>query len=373
MRKSATGFWCTRWMLFALCLLCMVAVGGDITWSDEVTHGLSGSSASEMTRWEVSPDFWAGSAALYIVDAGRHWVFAIDRAGSIVWSAGKYGELGEVQEGLLGVPSFVQVTKDTIVVADAAQGVIVEYTASGQIYRMVEVGNLLPVEENIPEIRSAFKTGPSEFLLADRNLHVVRRLVGNAAGEEPSWEVQTSFGTVGKSGKHNYLYSPAWAKPLRNGHIAIADSLNHRVIEADGSGNVVRQHGNDAVGTVRLELDSPTCVDDVGDGQFLICDTGNRRIIQVNSSGDVIWELREIQVPRDVLLLSPVLPLIEPIHAVRLESGSTLITDRMLRDIYEVNAAGELVWSYSLFRLKFPELPALDEPWMAIPGPVLLP
>lgn len=343
-----------RWIVAGLCLCWLVASSNGIC-----------SGAESPTR----DYFWAGENALYIVDPGRHWVFAIDRTGKIVWSAGKCGELGEVEKGLFGTPSFVQVTEDTLVVADAAQGVIVEYTA-GEVSRVIDLRELRISEEQLPEIRSVFKTGPNEFLLVDRNLHVVLRLVGKAEGERITWEFQTCFGAIGKSGRHDFLYSPVWAQPLHNGNIAIADALNHRVIETDGAGNVIRQHGNDAVGTVNLVLDSPTCVSDVGDGEFLICDTGHRRVIQVDSSGDITWEISEIKVPADLNSLSSVLPLVEPVHAVRLKNGSTLITDRMLGDIYEVNAAGELVWSYNLFRLQWPSLPRLEEPWMAVCGPM---
>lgn len=304
---------------------------------------------------------------VFIADTGNHWVFGITRDGAIVWSVGRRGKIGQVSEGLLGSPGFVQVwQRHSIVVGDSAQGVIVEYSLENrEPLQVMDLRSSECLGSALPEVRSAFKVGENRFLYADHSLHWVAELSQNPSATALSQQCTTleviwHFGAKGTAGTHDHLFSPAWAAPLDTGNVLIADSLNGRVLEVDRNGNTVRQHGREAMEPGGLKLVEPLAVEALEGGDYLICDTGQSRVIQVDGSGHITWELNGVKIGDQAV------PLVEPAHASRLPNGNTLITDSRLEDVYEVTGDGTVVWSYQGLLASCSDLKPLSSPAMAI-------
>jgi hypothetical protein len=70
-----------------------------------------------------------------------------------------------------------------------------------------------------------------------------------------------------------------------NDHLYIVDTGNHRIVELDDQGQVVRQFG------AELDLSAPQGLyRDRRDGTLWIADTGNGRVLQVSSDGNLLQE-----------------------------------------------------------------------------------
>jgi sugar lactone lactonase YvrE len=70
-----------------------------------------------------------------------------------------------------------------------------------------------------------------------------------------------------------------------NDHLYIVDTGNHRIVELDDQGQVVRQFG------AELDLKAPQGLyRDRRDGTLWIADTGNGRVLQVSSDGNLLQE-----------------------------------------------------------------------------------
>jgi len=85
------------------------------------------------------------------------------------------------------------------------------------------------------------------------------------------------------------LERPVHAQRLSNNNTLITDQGGHRVIEVDGSGELVDQYGESGVpGTDSSHLKSPTSAIRQSDGSTLIVDSGNNRLWRIDSRGR--WE-----------------------------------------------------------------------------------
>ncbi|NLV92881.1 MAG: hypothetical protein GX030_10900 [Firmicutes bacterium] len=311
---------------------------------------------------------------ILIADAGNHWVFGCTLQGTLVWSAGERGQLGEISEGLLSQPLFVQHCQDDrVVVADASQGLIVEYTP----LQVARVTRVLPEDQGrgqLPVIRSAFKLDSGNYLYADGGQHWVAEIAsqggtapaladGQGGISTPGDRLQViwSFGQRDFPGRQTLLYGPTWAQPLANGNILIADSLNGRVLETDRQGNIVRQHGAEGLTESEVILIEPVCVEWLATGEYLVCDPGQGQVLEIDGSGKIVWKLDTVTVADERM------PLQRPVHATRLGSELTLITDAALEDVLLVDRKGKVLWSYEAVAAVSDSLKPLAAPAMAIP------
>jgi len=89
------------------------------------------------------------------------------------------------------------------------------------------------------------------------------------------------------------LQRPVFAQRLSNGNTLITDEGGHRVIEVDGSGDLVDQYGESGVAQLdSSHLNSPTSALRQADGSTLIVDSGNDRLLRVDSRGrwERVWD-----------------------------------------------------------------------------------
>jgi PQQ-like domain len=142
------------------------------------------------------------------------------------------------------------------------------------------------------------------------------------------------------------------------GNTLIADQFNNRVIEVDGTGNIVWQFGlgpadfspasiigvNDAqrvgdltlmagTGTPGGQPEAPNCTNPSG--------CPDNRVLLVDRAGHILWQYGQFGV-------SGSLPnqLNTPVQTTWLPGGHVLITDQANERIIEVNLAKQIVWQY---------------------------
>lgn len=134
--------------------------------------------------------------------------------------------------------------------------------------------------------------------------------------------------------------SPASPNPLANldeGHLLIADQKNNRVIELNGTGQIVWQIG----GKDKKELIYPHSAIRLRSGTTLVTDSETDKVIEYSKTGRVYWELTHREGFRDMFLRRPV-------HAIRLINGNTLVVDQGNHRVFEINHLDKIVWQYGI-------------------------
>lgn len=125
------------------------------------------------------------------------------------------------------------------------------------------------------------------------------------------------------------LKRPRTALLLPNGHVLIADTMNHRIVEVDpATDRIVWQVGRQA------DLQYPRHAQRLANGHTLIADTGNRRVVEVGAAGEVVWTWSGFGTLK------------APSACERLANGHTLITDWNDHTVLEVDGRGDICWWY---------------------------
>lgn len=131
---------------------------------------------------------------------------------------------------------------------------------------------------------------------------------------------------------------------LPTGTVLITDTLNHRVVEVNEDDEIVWQYGNLANkpdspgGRGGGELCSPLAALRLEDGSTLITDAGNGRVVEMTPGGEIAWEYS----PPRLAGQDPPPAWIN--FAVRLASGSMLLASDRLQ---EVDRGGAVLWEYT--------------------------
>tara|TARA_R110002096_G_scaffold1531_23_gene8051 strand:- start:2454 stop:3563 length:1110 start_codon:yes stop_codon:yes gene_type:complete len=116
----------------------------------------------------------------------------------------------------------------------------------------------------------------------------------------------------------------AWdAERLGNGNYLVTQYSANKVVEYDADGKVIWEF---------QDLKSPLDADRLPNGNTLICDTQGGRVLEVNPKGKIVWTHDKLKQPYD---------------ADRLVDGNTLITEYGKR-VSEVDAAGKIVWEHKI-------------------------
>jgi DNA-binding beta-propeller fold protein YncE len=185
--------------------------------------------------------------------------------------------------------------------------------------------------------RWAGRTGEGTTLVADTGNHRVLEL--DAAGV-----IVRAIGERARAGcTGGALFKPHSVQRLPDGNTLVADTGNHRVIEIDGRGEIVWQYGNASnrlggnAGSGPDQLHEPTWAWRLSGGTTLVADSGNHRVLELDDDGNVVWSLRldggtGARVVRDVM------------HAWRLEDGRTIVFGR--KGLLEWTEPEGLTWEY---------------------------
>ncbi|PIQ25988.1 hypothetical protein COW36_02730 [bacterium (Candidatus Blackallbacteria) CG17_big_fil_post_rev_8_21_14_2_50_48_46] len=132
------------------------------------------------------------------------------------------------------------------------------------------------------------------------------------------------------------LLKPHSCTRMLSGHILVADTDQHRVIEIDPkTAKIVWQFGetgkalNDNKG-----LNRPRWAQRLGNGNTLIVDQGNSRIFELSPTNEIVWIYEGVE------------HLTGPYQASKLESGNILFTDWAVHQVLEISQEGQVVWKF---------------------------
>ncbi len=138
------------------------------------------------------------------------------------------------------------------------------------------------------------------------------------------------YGKAGVTGSDpNMLNVPVFAIQLPNHDFLITDQGNNRIIEVNGTKQIVWSYGPTSGPGA---LDSPNSAELLPNGNILIADENNNRVIEITRSGNIVWQY-------DAGLQGAA-------FASRLPSGSTLIVDSGHSRILKVTPQNETVFQY---------------------------
>ena len=143
---------------------------------------------------------------------------------------------------------------------------------------------------------------------------------------------------------------------LDDGLTMIAEGGNHRLIEVDKDGKIVK--------TVPLTIDRPGSHRDtrrarkLANGHYLVCHEGDGTVREYDADGKVVWSYKLDLAGR------PRTPNhdghgVEVFGAVRLPNGNTLITGGNNNRVLEINPKGEIVWG-----INHDDLPGIKLCWL---------
>jgi len=139
--------------------------------------------------------------------------------------------------------------------------------------------------------------------------------------------------------KPSSSFDPRSAQRLSNGRTLVADTASARVVEYDGNGDEKWAYAKDLVTPYSAQRLASSVSGKKGN--TLIVDRGGRSVIEVDADGNTVWRYGT-----GTASLDPG-NLMDPVYAVRLAGGNTLICDNEgAHRVIEVNSAGDIVWRY---------------------------
>jgi hypothetical protein len=147
---------------------------------------------------------------------------------------------------------------------------------------------------------------------------------------DQSGQIVWQYGQAGKNGTGpNLLNVPVFVAQLPNQDFLIVDQGNNRVIEVNGTRNIVWSYGPTS-GPGALNV--PNSAEFLTNGDILIADENNNRTIEINRAGQITWEYSQ--------------GIAFAAFASRLPNGNTLITDSGHARIVEVAPDKHIVSQY---------------------------
>jgi hypothetical protein len=210
-------------------------------------------------------------------------VLLVNPSGHIVWQYGQFGPGGSGPDQLNTPVQNTWLPNRHILITDQANERIIEVNLAKQIvwqYGTTGVASLGPNLLNNPNCAELLKNG--HILICDENNSQALEVTHT----NPSTIVHTY--TMAGGVPFNGV---AFASRLPNGHTLITDSGNARIVETDEDGNVFWQYftntdpnSNPRGGTGPL----PTRAVRLRNGNTLISDQYNHRVIEVNQEGDIV-------------------------------------------------------------------------------------
>ena len=164
------------------------------------------------------------------------------------------------------------------------------------------------------------------------------------------YEVSAKPGYTGKYTLHAF-------ERLANGRTMIAESGNQRIIEVDKDGKIVHE--------IPLTVDKPSATSDtrmvrsVPGGGYLVAHEADGKIREYDRAGKVVWEYA-LQLNNKPASPGATGHGTMPFGVLRLKNGNTLIGGGNNNRVFEVNRAGEIVWS-----VEAKDLPGVSLAWVS--------
>lgn len=215
-------------------------------------------------------------------------VLLVNPHGQIVWQYGTFGPGGSGPDQLNTPVQNTWLPNRHVLITDQANERIIEVTLDKQIvwqYGMTGVSGPGPGLLSNPNCAELLENG--NILICDEN--------DNQALEVTHTTPSSVVHTYTKAG--GMLFSGvAFASRLRNGHTLITDSNNNRVVETDENGKVYFQYftNTDSNSTTRSTGPLPTRAIRLRNGDTLISDQYNHRVIQVDKDGEIVRSFGKI-------------------------------------------------------------------------------
>lgn len=206
-------------------------------------------------------------------------VLLVDAAGHVVWQYGEFGVAGSGPDQLSTPVQNTWLPNRHVLITDQGNGRIIEVRVSDKTI-VWEYDGL-----NNPNCAELLKNG--HVLICDEN--------NNQALEVTHTMPSTVVHTYTIAG--GTLFSGvAFASRLPNGHTLITDSGNSRIVETDEAGDVFFQYftNNDPNSNPRCLSPGnctgplPTRAVRLRNGDTLISDQYNHRVIEVNDDGEIV-------------------------------------------------------------------------------------
>jgi len=206
-------------------------------------------------------------------------VLLVDPAGHIVWQYGQFGVTGNGPDELSTPVQNTWLPNRHVLITDQGNGRIIEVSVSDKSI-VWEYDNL-----NSPNCAELLKN--DHILICDEN--------NNQALEVTHTMPSTIVNTYTVAGGQLFM-GVAFASRLPNGHTLITDAGNSRIVETDEAGNVYFQYftNNDPKSNPRCLSPGnctgplPTRAVRLRNGDTLISDQYNHRVIEVNDDGEIV-------------------------------------------------------------------------------------
>ncbi len=278
----------------------------------------------------LAHDEWGdlpGSRFLLINPLKRQ-VAELDRTGKAYWLYSPEGDT--LTRQFSGFMHASRLPSGNTLIVDMGANRIIEVTPAKEIaWQSVD-------DAKLKGPRHAVRLATGGTLVADSGNNRIVEI-------DPQGHAAWTYGEMGCSG--NGLFKPNHVCVLTNGRLLIADAGNHRVIEVDPAKGVTWQYGNTAnrlgggQGAAANQLNEPASCSRLPNGNTLIVDAGNQRVLEIDLLGAIVWMFKPALATGGQGVKDPVL-------ALRLESGNTLIAGR--QGVCEVDPELRVVWEYHL-------------------------
>ncbi|MFN8671294.1 MAG: PQQ-binding-like beta-propeller repeat protein [Candidatus Sericytochromatia bacterium] len=176
-------------------------------------------------------------------------------------------------------------------------------------------------------------------LIADTDNHRVIKIY------RPTKEIVWSYGITGAMGSgNNQLGHPKSAVMTDTNTVLITDQYSARVLEINEDKEIVWSFGGWETG--KSLINGPYYAERIDNGNTLITDWSNHIVLEVNPDGDVVWQYGTVK-----SLGKGTNQLMYPEKAIRTFSGNTLIADTRNNRVIEVNDANRIVWEFINYRV----------------------
>lgn len=281
-----------------------------------------------------------------VTDEAGHMVFEADFSGKIVWKYGTYNYPGDQCNQLTYPQCAKRLQNGNTLIADAMNHRVIEVNPAGKIvwqYRNQKDGYM--------EVNGLFwptwaeKGKDGRVLIADgKNKRIIE------VGEDG--EVLWSFGEIYV--ERRLLGYPRSIQLLDNKELLIADTINNRVVQIDGLGNVKRVLGGD---DSEFKLFWPRSAWRIPNGNTIVADGRNSRVIIIDKNDLIIREITFYKWCGRLYSIK------DPHYCKMLKNGNILVVDSPANAVIEINHENEAVWQLGLYEKNCKLL--LNDPHMA--------
>jgi len=267
-----------------------------------------------------------------VTDTRNHRVVALDAAGALAWEWPRRDGV-TARPAQLSMPWCARrLPGGGLAIADTYNFRVLQLDARREIVRAV--GDCPIRERRLSLPRSAERVAPGRYLIADtyndrvvemgRDAGVRWQLGGGASGEL-FWPrcarrlpdgrtvvadgrhdrllvvgprgIETAVREIRRGAERSPLRDPHDVAPTPDGHLVVADTGNHRVVEVSADGVCRWTFPSEADAAAGWRLQDPHNVSLDGRGRVVVSDTGHHRVLVVERGSGRVEELRRLALP----------------------------------------------------------------------------